>query len=99
MMGYALAERRQHDGAELSATTVCIPSDEKKANTLFGAQILGGAYFGLITIVFAVGEGCWVVCHAANNYAVEELILSVFFPLSAVLFDLRGLDATSRGTY
>lgn len=65
VLDYALAERCQDEGAEVSASTVPVPLDEKHADRLFCAQLLGGVYFSLITLAVAAGVA-WVVCHTAD---------------------------------
>ncbi|XP_062183000.1 uncharacterized protein LOC133887099 [Phragmites australis] len=82
MMGYALAERRQRDGTEVSAAAVPILSDEQ-AERLLHLQMLGGAYHVLLTLGVAAYVA-WVLCHMAD-YPTEQLVMHVFFPLSGLL--------------
>ncbi|CAO2147961.1 unnamed protein product [Urochloa humidicola] len=87
MLGYAIAERRQRDGTEVSAAAAArYPSDDEskaagKKQLFF--RTLGGLITKLITLVFAASV-LWLVWHRAD-FPVEELILYVFLPLSGVL--------------
>ncbi|CAN6374414.1 unnamed protein product [Urochloa humidicola] len=83
ILGYALAERRQADGTEVSAAVVCFPSDKRHADKLNCALVVGRAYFGMITVGFAAGV-VWVLFHAADHSA-EGFVVYVFLPLCSVL--------------
>ncbi|CAL4989222.1 unnamed protein product [Urochloa decumbens] len=85
ILGYALAERRQRDGTEVSAAAAVAryPSDESKAENLLFFQTLGGLYIKLATLGFAAFVA-WLVWHRAD-FPVEQLSIYVFFPLSCIL--------------
>ncbi|TVU26855.1 hypothetical protein EJB05_29424 [Eragrostis curvula] len=82
MLGYALAERRQRDGREVSALYIPTLSKEKQERML-DLQILGGIFVGIFTLL-AAAYIVWVMCSASNR-SIVHLMISVFIPLSSVL--------------
>ncbi|TVU26854.1 hypothetical protein EJB05_29423 [Eragrostis curvula] len=82
LLGYALAERRQLDGTEVSAWSVPTLSEEKQEGML-DLQILGGIFVGILTFLGAAYI-VWVVCNASNR-SIVHLMISVFIPLSSLV--------------
>uniref|UniRef100_K4A2X8 Uncharacterized protein n=1 Tax=Setaria italica TaxID=4555 RepID=K4A2X8_SETIT len=98
LLGYALAERRQREGTELSAATVLVAAadDEEEASR---QRLLGIVAWTILSVPAAgVPAGvAWIVWHSAG-YRVEELVLHMLILLPiASIYGILAVDMMRLG--